>query len=181
MIIKKLSKNNAVNDRDLDIYVDRIIQNLTEDQLTDMEQTPGIYALKINKKVNSLLDEYAKKMFYEWVEQDKISCLPSYKLPREISPTNTIASIPKSLYSEEENFDTEYERKVVMELSSLNNVRWWHRNIARKGFLINGAINAYPDLMVKTESGKLLLIETKGDQLENSESKEKAETGSKMG
>ena len=179
MIIKKLSKNNAVNDRDLDIYVNRIIQNLTEDQLTDMEQTPGIYALKINKKVNSLLNEYAKKMFYEWVEQDKISCLPSYKLPREISPTNTIASIPKSLYSEEENFDTEYERKVVMELSSLNNVRWWHRNIARKGFSINGAINAYPDLMVKTESGKLLLIETKGDQLENSESKEKAETGAK--
>lgn len=179
MIIKKLSKNNAVNDRDLGIYVDRIIQNLNEDQLTDMEQTPGIYVLKINKKVNSLLNEYAKKMFYEWVEQDKISCLPSYKLPREISPTNTIASIPKSLYSEEENFYTEYERKVVMELSSLNNVRWWHRNIARKGFSINGAINAYPDLMVKTESGKLLLIETKGDQLENSESKEKAETGAK--
>ena len=179
MIIKKLSKNNAVNDRDLDIYVDRIIQNLTEDQLTDMEQTPGIYALKINKKVNSLLNEYAKKMFYEWVEQDKISCQPSYKLPKEISPTETIASIPKSLYNEEEKFDTEYERKVVMELSSLNNVRWWHRNIARKGFAINGAVNAYPDLMVRTESGKLLLIETKGDQLENSESREKAETGAK--
>ena len=40
MIIKKLSKNNAINDRDLEVYVDRIIQNLTEDQLTDMEQTP---------------------------------------------------------------------------------------------------------------------------------------------
>ena len=179
MIIKKLSKNNAVNDRDLGIYVDRIIQNLTEDQLTDMEQTPGIYVLKINKKVNSLLNEYAKKMFYEWVEQDKISCLPSYKLPREISPTNTIASIPKSLYNEEEKFDTEYERKVVMELSSLNNIKWWHRNMARKGFAINGAVNAYPDLMVRTESGKLLLVETKGDQLENSESREKAETGAK--
>ena len=179
MIIKKLSKNNAVNDRDLEVYVDRIIQNLTEDQLTDMEQTPGIYVLKINKKVNSLLNEYAKKMFYEWVEQDKISCQPSYKLPREISPTNTIASIPKSLYNEEEKFDTEYERKVVMELSSLNNIKWWHRNMARKGFAINGAVNAYPDLMVRTESGKLLLIETKGDQLENSESREKAETGAK--
>ena len=179
MIIKKLSKNNAVNDKDLDIYVDRIIQNLTEDQLTDMEQTPGIYALKINKKVNFLLNEYAKKMFYEWVEQGKISCLPSYKLPREISPTNTIVSIPKSLYSKEENFDTEYERKVVMELSSSSNIKWWHRNMARKGFAINGAVNAYPDLMVRTESGKLLLIETKGDQLENSESREKAETGAK--
>ena len=82
MIIKKLSKNNAINDRDLEVYVDRIIQNLTEEQLTDMEQTPGIYVLKINKKVNSLLNEYAKKMFYEWVEQDKISCQPSYKLPK---------------------------------------------------------------------------------------------------
>jgi type III restriction enzyme len=179
MIIKKLSKNNAVNDRDLEVYVDRIIQNLTEDQLTDMEQTPGIYVLKINKKVNSLLNEYAKKMFYEWVEQDKISCQPSYKLPKEISPTETIASIPKSLYNEEEKFDTEYERKVVMELSSLNNIKWWHRNMARKGFAINGAVNAYPDIMVRTESGKLLLIETKGDQLENSESREKAETGAK--
>lgn len=179
MIIKKLSKNNAVNDRDLEVYVDRIIQNLTEDQLTDMEQTPGIYVLKINKKVNSLLNEYAKKMFYEWVEQDKISCQPSYKLPKEISPTETIASIPKSLYNEEEKFDTEYERKVVMELSSLNNIKWWHRNMARKGFAINGAVNAYPDIMVRTESGKLLLIETKGDQRENSESREKAETGAK--
>jgi len=179
MIIKKLSKNNAINDRDLEVYVDRIIQNLTEDQLTDMEQTPGIYVLKINKKVNSLLNEYAKKMFFEWVEQDKISCQSSYKLPKEISPTETIASIPKSLYNEEEKFDTEYERKVVMELSSLNNIKWWHRNMARKGFAINGAVNAYPDLMVRTESGKLLLIETKGDQLENSESREKAETGAK--
>ena len=179
MIIKKLSKNNAINDRDLEVYVDRIIQNLTEDQLTDMEQTPGIYVLKINKKVNSLLNEYAKKMFFEWVEQDKISCQSSYKLPKEISPTETIASIPKSLYNEEEKFDTEYERKVVMELSSLNNIKWWHRNMARKGFSINGAVNAYPDLMVRTESGKLLLIETKGDQLENSESREKAEIGAK--
>ena len=179
MIIKKLSKNNAINDRDLEVYVDRIIQNLTEDQLTDMEQTPGIYVLKINKKVNSLLNEYAKKMFFEWVEQDKISCQSSYKLPKEISPTETIASIPTSLYNEEEKFDTEYERKVVMELSSLNNIKWWHRNMARKGFAINGAVNAYPDLMVRTESGKLLLIETKGDQLENSESKEKAEIGAK--
>lgn len=179
MIIKKLSKNNAINDRDLEVYVDRIIQNLTEDQLTDMEQTPGIYVLKINKKVNSLLNEYAKRMFYELVEQDKISCQPSYKLPKEISPIETMASIPKSLYNEEEKFDNEYERKVVMELSSLNNIKWWHRNMARKGFAINGAVNAYPDLMVRTESGKLLLIETKGDQLENSESREKAETGAK--
>jgi type III restriction enzyme len=179
MIIKKLSKNNAVNDCELETYVDRIIQNMTEDQLTDLEQSPYIYVQKINGKVNSLLEIYARKVFNEWVEQDKISCQPSYKFPKEISPLKTISSIPKSLYGEEEDFDTEYERKVTMELAALNNVKWWHRNIARKGFAINGAINAYPDLMVRMESGKLLLIETKGDQLENSESRMKAETGAK--
>jgi type III restriction enzyme len=179
MIIKKLSKNNAVNDCELEAYVDKIIQNMTEDQLTDLEQSPYIYVQKINGKANSLLETYARKMFNKWVEQDKIACQPSYKFPKEISPLKTISSIPKSLYGEEESFDTEYERKVTMELVALNNVKWWHRNIARKGFAINGAINAYPDLMVRTESGKLLLIETKGDQLENSESKMKAETGAK--
>lgn len=177
MIISKLSKNNAINDRELENYVDRIIEKMSEDQLTDLEQSPYLYINKINKKVNSLLDLHAKKVFHEWIEQDKISCLPSYRLPKEISPVDTISSIPKSLYSEEEKFDNDYERKVVMELASLDNIKWWHRNMARKGFAINGSINAYPDLLVRTESGKLLLIETKGDQLDNPEFKMKAEVG----
>ena len=179
MIISKLSKNNAINDRELETYVDRIIATMTDDQLTDLEHSPYIYVQKINKKVNTLLDVYARRVFHKWIEQEKIVCMPSYKLPMEISPIATIASIPKALYCEEEKFDNEYERKVVMELSSLANVKWWHRNISRKGFAINGAVNAYPDLMVRLESGKLLLVETKGDQLENAESKMKAETGEK--
>lgn len=51
------------------------------------------------------------------------------------------------------------------------------QNISRRGFAINGAVTAYPDLIVMTESGKLLLVETKGDHLKNDESKEKAEIG----
>ena len=61
----------------------------------------------------------------------------------------------------------------------MENIKWWHRNIARKGFAINGAVNAYPDLIAMTNSGKILMIETKGDQLKNDESKIKSETGAK--
>ena len=61
----------------------------------------------------------------------------------------------------------------------MENIKWWHRNIARKGFAINGAVNAYPDLIVMTNSGKILLIETKGGQLKNDESKIKSKTGAK--
>ena len=57
-------------------------------------------------------------------------------------------------------------------------MKWWHRNISKREFCINGAVTAYPDLIVRTESGKTLLIETKGDHLDNPESAAKAKAGS---
>ena len=61
----------------------------------------------------------------------------------------------------------------------MDNIRWWHRNISRQGFQINGAVHAYPDIIAMTTSGKILMIETKGDHLDNTESKTKAIIGSK--
>lgn len=179
MICKRISRNNAINDNELDEYVGRIMDNMTEDQLTDLEQSYYPYMSAIEKKVNRLLDEYASSQFDKLLEQEHITCEPMYHLEKFIAPAKTISSIPKSLYVEEEQFDNEYEKKVAWELSALENIKWWHRNIARKGFAINGAVNAYPDLIVMTNSGKILLIETKGDQLKNDESKIKSETGAK--
>lgn len=85
--------------------------------------------------------------------------------------------LEKLLEKEEDGNLNDYERKVIWELSGLDNVKWWHRNIARKEFAINGVVTVYPDLMVMLENGKMLLIETKGDHLDNDESKEKAKTG----
>lgn len=118
---------------------------------------------------------YAADRFYKLLEQERITCEPMYRLPEVIAPLQTISSIPKSLYTEEEDFDNEYEKKVVWELSALDNIKWWHRNIARRGFAINGAVMAFPDLLVLTKSGKILLIEIKGDQLQNEESRVKVE------
>lgn len=98
-------------------------------------------------------------------------------MKESISPTTSISSIPKSLYEEDGDLN-DYEKKVVYELASLDNVKWWHRNISRKGFAINGAVTDYPDLMVMLTDGKILMIETKGDHLDNPESKAKAATGS---
>lgn len=69
-----------------------------------------------------------------------------------------------SLYQAEEDMN-QLEQDLVMELTALPNVRWWHRNIARHGFCINGYINHYPDVMIMTQSGKIILAETKGEHL----------------
>lgn len=177
-ICKRLSKNNAVDDREIRDYVGKIMDHMTEAQLTDLEQNTELYADKIKKKVDALLAEHEAKMFRKWVETDLVQCQPMYQMKESISPTTSISSIPKSLYEEEDGDLNDYEKKVVYELASLDNVKWWHRNISRKGFAINGAVTAYPDLMVMLTDGKILMIETKGDHLDNPESKAKAATGS---
>lgn len=77
-------------------------------------------------------------MFRKWVETDIVQCQPMYQMKESISPTTSISSIPKSLYEEDGDLN-DYEKKVMYELASLDNVKWWHRNISRKGFAINGA------------------------------------------
>ncbi len=177
-ICTRLSKNNAVDDREIRDYVGKIMEQMSEAQLTDLEQNTELYAEKIKKKVDDLLAEHEAKMFRKWVETDIVQCQPMYQMKESISPTTSISSIPKSLYEEEDGDLNDYEKKVIYELASLDNVKWWHRNISRKGFAINGAVTAYPDLMVMLTDGKILMIETKGDHLDNPESKAKAATGS---
>lgn len=137
-ICTRLSKNNAVDDREIRDYVGKIMEQMSEAQLTDLEQNTELYAEKIKKKVDDLLAEHEAKMFRKWVETDIVQCQPMYQMKESISPTTSISSIPKSLYEEDGDLN-DYEKKVMYELASLDNVKWWHRNISRKGFAINGA------------------------------------------
>lgn len=178
IISKKLSSLNSVNDKELREYVDRVIDVMSEDQLSDLEQSPYPYLIKIQDKVRALLAQHSAIVFDKWLEQDLITCQPNYKLPTAISPVSFTSTMPKSLYTAEEDMN-DYERKVVWELASLDNIKWWHRNISRLGFQINGYIHAYPDIIVMTHSGRVLLVETKGDHLDNDDSKSKAAIGAK--
>lgn len=141
MICKKLSSFNCVNDKELREYVDRIVDTMTEDQLSELEQSPYPYILKIQEKVKSLIARHSAEIFDKWLEQEIIVCQPSYKLPSSISPVSFTSTIPNSLYTAEQDMN-DYERKVIWELSSLNNIKWWHRNISRRGFQINGHVHA---------------------------------------
>lgn len=179
LIRQKLSKVNCINDRELQEYIDRVVETMTEDQVSDFEQSPYPYVVKVESKVKELLAAHRARVFDLWLEQGKVVCRPNYVLPSSISPTTATTIIPKSLYSGEEGNMNEYERKVVWALSSMEQIKWWHRNISRQGFQINGSTHAYPDIIAMTMSGKILMIETKGDHLDNDESKEKARIGAR--
>ena len=77
------------------------------------------------------------------------------------------------------NVDLVPLHELIDAVVALDNIKWWHRIIEKKGFRLNGFINHYPDFMVMTKSGKLVLIEYKGDDRDNSNSARKLKLGRK--
>ena len=121
---------------------------------------------------NTVLENFSLE-----VDSGKIVCRESYALPPVITPADTIDSIPKSLYEAEKDDMNNGERDLIDTIVGLDNVKWWHRIIERKGFFLNGFIHHYPDFMVMMKSGKLVLIEYKGDDRDNSDSERKLKLG----
>ena len=66
-----------------------------------------------------------------------------------------------------------------MQISSLENISFWPRNLGRgKGFSLNGfKSNHYPDFIIVTKSNKVILVETKGSDRDNSDSSAKLRLG----
>ncbi|WBL27534.1 DEAD/DEAH box helicase [Bacillus safensis] len=176
IIYKQINKIDTVDDRDLRAYIDRVVENMTKDQVDNLENFVHSYAEKIKKKVIKLQEKYLEEHFDQLIEQGSIVCQDNYAFKNEISPLKTISAIPKSLYQEEDNVNN-FEYKVINELVALDNLKWWHRNIERRGFCINGFLYHYPDFILMTKTGKVIMLETKGDHLENTESKLKVKLG----
>ena len=176
IIFKHLNRLNIVAANELRSYINKIIGDLDKNQLAALEKSSLGYANKIKAKIENLLTQHYKETFKKWLETEKIVCKPSFILPLSIHPTTSTNSIGGSLYQAEEEMN-QLERDLVMELTALSNIRWWHRNIARRGFCINGFIKHYPDIMIMTQKGKLILAETKGDHLQNDDSRDKIALG----
>ena len=176
IMFRQLNKLDIVDAAELREYLERIVNDMDKPQLAAMEKSPLGYAAKIRNKIDTLLTQHYMDTFHQWIETEKVICSPHYQLPSVIHPTKSTSFLGGSLYQAEEDMN-ELEQDLVMELTALPNVRWWHRNISRQGFCINGFIHHYPDIMVMTESGKVILVETKGGHLKNDDSQDKIELG----
>ena len=177
LICGRLNRNNRYAASEISAYVRRIVGGMTEDELAAMETAIPTYATKIQEKITGLEEQYRESQFYRWLDAGKIVCRDSYTLPPVITPAETTDAIPKTLYEAEKNDMNNGEAELIDAVVALENVKWWHRIIERKDFRLNGFINHYPDFMVMTKSGKLVLIEYKGDDRDNSDSERKLKLG----
>ena len=177
LLCKQINRNNGYAAVEVNDYVRRIVGGMTEDELAAMETAIPTYAAKIQEKIRGLEEVYRERQFYSWLDSGKISCRESFTLPPVITPAETTDAIPKSLYEAEKDDMNGGEHELIDAVVALDNVKWWHRIIERKDFRLNGFINHYPDFMAMTKSGKLVLIEYKGDDRDNSDSERKLKLG----
>ena len=179
MLCAQINRNNRYAAAEISDYVRRIVAGMTADELAAMETAIPTYAAKIQEKIKGLEEAFREDQFLRWLDTGKIVCRESYTLRPVITPADTTDAIPKSLYEAEKNDMNSGEHELIDAVVALGNVKWWHRIIERNDFRLNGYINHYPDFMVMTNSGKLVLIEYKGDDRDNSDSERKLKLGRK--
>jgi type III restriction enzyme len=169
-----------IADQEVRSYVERIIKQLNAEQLQDILIRKWSYSEKIKEKIRFHADNYAENKFNDLITIGKIEAVPTWKFPDVIVPGVLGADISNSLYEREGEMNN-FEIKVISDIASLPNIAFWHRNLGRgKGFHINGfKSNHYPDFIALSKTGKVIVIETKGGDRDNSDSAAKCRLGSK--
>lgn len=167
-----------IPDQEIKVYISRILKGMNTEQMRDILVRKWSYTDKIKAKIRLLADTYAEGRFMDLIKSKKIDTKPNWYLGYEIVPGKLGSSIGNSLYEREASMNN-FEEKVIMEIGTSSNIAFWHRNLERgKGFYINGfKANHYPDFILQTKSGMTILLETKGDYLDNTASEAKCRLG----
>ena len=174
ILVSKLGDMTPISQQELQKYVSRVFENLSKEQIRDIVDNDFIYVKRIKDKINELTNEYAKERFKIGIDSNKIIVKENFTFPESLSFLSPSTTISKSLYDREASMNN-YEQNMIMEVASLGNIEFWHRNLVRgKGFALNGSSsNHYPDFILYTKKGNIILLETKGDDRNNPDSRDK--------
>lgn len=175
-IYQRIKPINSITDSDLRAYIVRTVEAFGTEQLLTYQEHPHAVASKVKQKIDGLLEAHKVKRFYEDIETRRVDVQQLYAFPKAIQPIHASSLIGGSLYGAEDKMNG-FELELAGRFSGMDNVRWWHRVIERKGFCLNGPFNHYPDFVVMTARGTIVVVETKGEHLKNDDSNRKIRLG----
>lgn len=178
-VVQQIGDMYPIPDSDIKKYVSRILEDMSSAQLRDFLQNRLTYTELIKGKIRMLADAHAEQVFNDWKTIGKIKPKAIWKFDEVIIPSRTSSSdISNSLYTHEGEMNG-LEQQFIMEVANYANIAFWHRNLGKgKGFAINGfKSNHYPDFILVTKKNKVILVETKGSDRDNSDSESKVRLG----
>lgn len=176
--IARALKYDEIPEKDIKDYIVDVIKGFDNEQLSELYDNELDTQERFKQHIDALLVEYEEARFKKLLDISNITCEQSYSFPKRMTYKKTAIGLRKGLYSEEDGDINNFEYEVIKEVINLDNVVFWHRNPDRtNGFGINGFINHYPDFIVGLKSGRIVMLETKGGDRDNSDSKRKLELG----
>lgn len=184
LVASWMGKMPPLSESDLRTYIAKVIDSLSPAQLQDCLDRQQEYLTVIRQAVSREMLKWSRRHFTEWLDVGKIIVQAHYCFPDAISPANLAPPIANSLYIRE-SAGNGPENQFIDDLANMENVAWWHRNVTKgktvgdSDFYLNGAINHYPDFIIKTHKGRIVLVEIKGDDRDNTDSAAKIELGRK--
>lgn len=171
-------KYNEIPESDIREYVKDVVGRLDDEKLSELNENYLQAQEKFKNHIDRLLLDYEIAEFRKQLDTNGITCEPRYKFPNRLTYKKIAYGLTKGLYSEEDGDINGFEYNVIREVANVENVVFWHRNPERgNGFGINGFINHYPDFIIRLKSGRIVLLETKGDDRDNSDSRNKLSLG----
>lgn len=174
--ILKAINISCISDGQLRSYIQSVLERKSNDELISLAANLGSTIKAFKDKINAHTARYRESRFEEELTVGQIFTANTYSFPETVVLPKTCLPLSKSLYREEDSMNN-FEYRVIQKVADLDNVLFWHRNLEMKGFCINGYINHYPDFIVVTKKGIIIMLETKGDDRQNPDSAAKLKLG----
>lgn len=98
LIFDKLRKDNALNENDLKNYIERIVNNLSDERKAKLLDEIDAYTIKIKNKIKELKSEYREKVFYDLLNKGNIKIENTFSFEPIIQASKLSSLRDKSLY-----------------------------------------------------------------------------------
>jgi type III restriction enzyme len=183
-LLKKIRRYDELADKDLRWYVDRTLQELRKIyQPEELHQMKYQVRDRIQDNLAAHYLGWAEKSYEDLKSGGGLIVDPSvaYRIPEELElPTSQCTtSFQKSVFEYPGKLNAE-EMEFATKLDGLRNVNGWYRNPDKDGFYLQGYWRAKfnPDFIAFMESGKVAVLEYKGeDRVTNEDSRYKEKLG----
>lgn len=160
-------------------FVGRVVDQMSDEELAGYMDNASKYAAIISNAIKLKADAFRIKEFDKERKLGEVKLVADYTFPNSFYIPNPVRIYDRTLYEAEDAGMNDLERQMADLLANCEGIVWWHRVVERRSgeFYINGFINHYPDFLAMTRNGRILAIETKGEQLKNDDSRNKLALG----
>ncbi|CAN5354309.1 hypothetical protein BH10PAT1_BH10PAT1_4950 [soil metagenome] len=175
-------RHTIISSSEMSKYIDLVLKDLAgEHSIEELSLNRFRLKEKMHEEVSGLIQGYAETQFNKLLEKKEITTKTSFYSPDKKIYLSRLSSehFQKHLF-EKAGYMNGEETEFAMRLDVLENICWWYRNREKQDFYLQGHRSGkfYPDFIVKTNNGKYIVVEYKGeDRLSNDDTDYKNKLG----